>query len=262
HGRCVAVARASTNLAPGDTHQPVDIFVVDRSTGAIERVSVGPAGGQGNRDSAAPSLSGDGRLVAFSSDATNLVPADTNKRTDIFVRDRRLGTTTRVSLGPGPAEADRPSTLPSISGNGRFVAFQSAADNLVPGDTNSAPDIFVHDRTPVRGYWLVAADGGLFAFGDAGFFGSTGAMKLARPIVGLAATPTGKGYWLVAADGGIFAFGDAGFFGSTGRIKLAQPIVGMAATPTGNGYWLGAGAGGVFAFGAAGLFGAAGKSEL
>ena len=67
-----------------------------------------------------------------------------------------------------------------------------------------------------KGYWMVAADGGIFSFGDTAFFGSTGDMALNRPIVGMAATPTGQGYWLVASDGGIFSFGDAGFFGSTG----------------------------------------------
>jgi ribosomal protein L24E len=76
-----------------------------------------------------------------------------------------------------------------------------------------------------NGYWLVASDGGIFAFGDAKYQGSTGAMKLNRPIVGMA--PTGNGYWLVASDGGIFAFGDAKYQGSTGNIKLVKPIVGM-----------------------------------
>jgi N-acetylmuramoyl-L-alanine amidase len=89
-----------------------------------------------------------------------------------------------------------------------------------------------------QGYWLVASDGGIFTFGDAGFYGSTGALTLNRPIVGLAATPDGQGYWLVASDGGIFTFGDAGFFGAEGGAQLAAPAVGMAATPTGNGYWL------------------------
>jgi hypothetical protein len=74
----------------------------------------------------------------------------------------------------------------------------------------------------------VAADGGVFAFGDAAFFGSTGAVHLVQPIVGMASTPTGRGYWLVAADGGVFAFGDAAFFGSTGAVHLVQPIVGDA----------------------------------
>jgi ribosomal protein L24E len=67
-----------------------------------------------------------------------------------------------------------------------------------------------------RGYWLVAADGGIFSFGDAGFFGSTGAITLNQPITAMAASPTGKGYWFVAADGGIFSFGDAAFYGSDG----------------------------------------------
>src|SRR5918996_815658 len=88
------------------------------------------------------------------------------------------------------------------------------------------------------GYWLVAADGGIFSFGDAVFHGSTGALRLNKPIVGMAATSTGKGYWLVATDGGIFSFGDAEFKGSTGAIRLNQPIVGMEPTATGRGYWL------------------------
>ncbi len=101
----------------------------------------------------------------------------------------------------------------------------------------------------------MASDGGIFAFGDAGFFGSTGALRLNRPIVGMASTPTGRGYWLVASDGGIFAFGDAGFFGSTGAIALARPIAGMATTPSGRGYWMSATDGGIFAFGDAAFLG-------
>ncbi len=113
-----------------------------------------------------------------------------------------------------------------------------------------------------QGYWLVAADGGIFTFGNAGYFGSTGGIRLNQPIVGMAATPDGRGYWLVAADGGIFAFGDADFYGSTGAITLNQPIVGMAATPDGRGYWLVAADGGVFAFGDAGYYGSTGAIRL
>jgi hypothetical protein len=113
-----------------------------------------------------------------------------------------------------------------------------------------------------QGYWLVAADGGVFAFGDARLFGSMSGVALAQPVVGMAATPTGNGYWLVAADGGIFAFGDARFYGSMSGRGLAQPVAGMAATPTGNGYWLVAGDGGIFTFGAAGFFGSMGGSGL
>ena len=105
------------------------------------------------------------------------------------------------------------------------------------------------------GSWLVAGDGGIFSFGDAAFFGSTGALTLNQPIVGMAATPTGHGYWLVARDGGIFSFGDAAFFGSVAASPLARPVVAMAATASGRGYWLLTGEGGVFGFGDAASFG-------
>ena len=111
-------------------------------------------------------------------------------------------------------------------------------------------------------YWSVASDGGVFAFGDAKFLGSTGGLRLARPVVGMAPTPSGNGYWLVASDGGVFAFGDARFLGSTGDMRLNQPIVGMAPTPTGNGYWLVASDGGVFAFGDARFLGSTGATRL
>ena len=105
------------------------------------------------------------------------------------------------------------------------------------------------------GYWLVASDGGIFSYGDATFYGSTGAIHLNQPIVGMAATADGGGYWLVASDGGIFSYGDATFYGSTGAIRLNQPIVGMAATPDGGGYWLVASDGGIFTFGDATFYG-------
>ncbi|HET7487172.1 MAG TPA: Calx-beta domain-containing protein [Acidimicrobiales bacterium] len=111
------------------------------------------------------------------------------------------------------------------------------------------------------GYWLVASDGGIFAFNEP-FFGSTGNIRLNKPIVGMAPTPSGLGYWLVASDGGIFSFGDATFFGSTGNIRLNQPVVGMAPTPTGKGYWMVASDGGIFAFGDAGFFGSTGNIHL
>ncbi|MGH9035307.1 MAG: TolB family protein, partial [Acidimicrobiia bacterium] len=111
-----------------------------------------------------------------------------------------------------------------------------------------------------RGYWFVAADGGIFSFGDAAFRGSTGNVNLNKPIVGMAPTPTGRGYWFVAADGGIFSFGDAGFHGSTGNVRLNKPIVGMAATPSGKGYWFVAADGGMFVFGDAKFWGSTAKS--
>ena len=106
--------------------------------------------------------------------------------------------------------------------------------------------------------WRVASDGGVFTFNGAEFYGSAGNIVLNKPIVGIAASPTGKGYWIVGSDGGIFSFGDAKFYGSTGAIKLTKPVVGMAATPTGKGYWLGASDGGIFSFGDAKFYGSTG----
>jgi hypothetical protein len=116
--------------------------------------------------------------------------------------------------------------------------------------------------TTTSGYWLVGTDGGIFSYGRAGFFGSTGAVKLNQPIVGMAATPDGLGYWMVAADGGIFAFGNATFHGSMGGKPLNQPIVAIAPTRTGKGYWMVASDGGIFAFGDAPFFGSMGATRL
>jgi hypothetical protein len=127
---------------------------------------------------------------------------------------------------------------------------RSSLGHLVPLDAGAS------------GYWLVADDGGIFSYGRAPFFGSAGGIHLNRPIVGMAATPSGDGYWLVASDGGIFAFGDAAFYGSTGALTLNRPIVGMAATPSGDGYWLAASDGGIFAFGDAAFYGSTGALTL
>jgi hypothetical protein len=115
-------------------------------------------------------------------------------------------------------------------------------------------------RTP--GYWMAGADGAVYNFGNAGSYGSLAGTPLNKPIVTMAATPSGQGYWLVATDGGIFSYGDAKFYGSTGAISLNQPIVGMAATPTGKGYWMVASDGGIFSFGDAKFFGSTGAIKL
>jgi len=148
---------------------------------------------------------------------------------------------------PSPSAADGLIVAPA---NRSVVAFRGPAG--LPGPPSAAP----------AGYWTVASDGGIFAFGGAGFFGSTGSMTLNRPIVGMAPTPDGNGYWLVASDGGVFAYGDAGFFGSTGSVTLNRPIVGMAPTADGGGYWLVASDGGVFAFGDAAFDGSMGGQPL
>jgi Tol biopolymer transport system component len=145
-GRYVAFESGAKNLVPGDTNGERDIFVHDRQTGVTERVSVNSSGGQGNNDSYSASISSDGRYVAFNSGAKNLVPGDTGRANDVFVHDRQTGVTERVSVNSLGAEGNRDSSGSAISADGRYVAFQSSSDNLVPGDTNSMRDIFVHDR--------------------------------------------------------------------------------------------------------------------
>jgi len=147
----------------------------------------------------------------------------------------------------------------STSGSFTITAAYSG-DPLSASSTSSALDQIVGHAG--KGYLLVASDGGVFDYGDAGFFGSAGTLPLNKPIVGIASTPDGKGYWLVASDGGVFDYGDAGFFGSAGALPLNKPIVGIASTPDGKGYWLVASDGGVFDYGDAGFFGSAGALPL
>ncbi len=151
-------------------------------------------------------------------------------------------------------------SAPDTLAVGPYTVQGTDVDNL--GNTGTWTYTLTVNVAPSSGYTLVASDGGIFAFGDATFFGSTGALTLNKPIVGMAATPDGKGYWLVASDGGLFAFGDAKFFGSTGALTLNKPIVGMAATSDGKGYWLVASDGGIFAFGDAKFFGSTGALTL
>jgi hypothetical protein len=114
----------------------------------------------------------------------------------------------------------------------------------------------------LSGYRLAAGDGGVFAFGASTFHGSAGGLPLVAPVVGIAATPSGRGYWLAAADGGVFAYGDARFFGSAGGQRLNARVVGITPSPTGAGYWLAAADGGVFAYGDARFFGSAAALPL
>jgi cold shock CspA family protein len=231
----------ASNLVPGDRNGARDVFVHDRARTLTTRVNVSGGGGEGNDDAFyAPAISGNGAVVAFVSEASNLVAGDTNGARDVFVHNRSTGTTTRVNVGPDGAQAKGPTLgAPSVSADGSLVGFQSGASNLVQGDRNGAEDVYVHGvgvQTAALaqvsdgpgGYRLVASDGGIFSFGDARFHGSTGAIRLTRPIIGMASTPSGKGYRLVASDGGIFRFGDARFHGSTGAVPLARPIVAIA----------------------------------
>ncbi len=145
-GRFVAFESGAANLVAGDTNGVVDVFVHDRESDETTRVSLGWDGIEGNNDSIYPCISADGRYAAFYSPASNLVANDTNGCYDVFIRDRQTGETTRVSVDSSGAQGNGNSVCPSITEDGQYVAFQSSADNLVTGDTNSMVDIFVHDR--------------------------------------------------------------------------------------------------------------------
>jgi len=172
-GRYVAFVSYATNLVPVDTDACVhatyhwnceDVFVHDRETGVTEKVSVDSAGNEANKESANPAISGGGRYVAFHSEASNLVPSDTNHSEDVFVHDRQTGATELVSVDSAGNQGLCWSKYPAITADGRYVAFDSCVENLVPGDTNTCsttpaigqgssygrpgtcPDVFVHDR--------------------------------------------------------------------------------------------------------------------
>jgi TolB protein len=145
-GRYLALASDATNLVPGDTNDATDVFIRDRARNTIARVDVSTGGAEANAGSYEVAVSADGRYVAFASDATNLVPGDTNDATDVFIRDRARNTTSRLSLSGGGRQADAGSRHVSLSADGRYVAFTSDATNLVPGDTNGNSDVFVRDR--------------------------------------------------------------------------------------------------------------------
>lgn len=145
-GRFVAFESYADNLVQGDWNELYDIFVRDLETNTIERVSVSSVGSEGNSDSYEPSISADGRFVAFTSYADNLTAGDANGNADVFVHDRQTGATTLVSRHSDGTPGNWGSYGPSISADGRYVAFHSYAGNLVDDDTNGSSDVFVHDR--------------------------------------------------------------------------------------------------------------------
>jgi len=183
-GRVVAFSSDATNLVAADANGCRDVFVHDRQSGTTIRASVDSAGAEGNLRSGEDwhiSISGDGRHVAFHSEAFNLVTGDTNGDLDCFVHDLQTGQTSRISVDSAGVEGNGPSAAPFISDSGRFVSFGSNAANLVPGDTNGSYDIMVHDRLTGRtsrasldfagrqsgswsGYSSLSADGRVVAF--------------------------------------------------------------------------------------------------
>jgi Tol biopolymer transport system component len=149
-GRFITFATTASNLVKDDDNAVADVFVRDREARRTTRVSVSSAGDESNGSSRDPCISGDGKFVAFASEATNLFGSDGNGDQDIFVHNLRRGTTRRISVSTAGDEADGFSGLPSISADGRYVAFDSFAENLITNDTNDTTDVFVRDRTRRR----------------------------------------------------------------------------------------------------------------
>jgi hypothetical protein len=147
NGQFIFFYSDATNLVSGDTNAATDGFVYDRSTGTTERVTVRSNGNEGNGISYNGTITADGSIVAFYSNATNLVAGDTNAAADVFVHDRGTGTTTRVSVDSTGAQGNGGSYTARISADGKFVSFASDATNLVSGDTNGVTDVFRYDMT-------------------------------------------------------------------------------------------------------------------
>ena len=174
-GRYVAFVSGAPNLVNGDTNLADDIYVHDLKTGSTVRVSVDSNGKQADRQSSWPSISDDGRYVAFQSDATNLVAGDTDSTTDVFVHDLKTGVTSRVSVDSkgnqetGDATSGgAASVIPEISATGRYVAFLSFATNLVASDTNAHDDVFIHDTKTGATELISVATGGQQTNGNSG----------------------------------------------------------------------------------------------
>lgn len=152
-GRYVVFASDATNLVPGDTNGKRDIFLRDTVTRTTRLVSTGLRGRPANGPSYRPTVSDNGRYVAFTSTATNLVAGDTNRVMDAFRADLTTGTITRISVGPGGRQANKATTRVSMNATGTTLAFDSDATNLIAGDTNAVRDVFVRDltaRAPIR----------------------------------------------------------------------------------------------------------------
>jgi len=191
-GRYVAFDSGASNLVAGDANGKHDVFLRDRQSGTTELVSVATGGTQGDLDSFAPSMSPDARYLAFQSYATDLVGGDTNDYLDVFVRDRLAGTTERASIATSGAQAFSRSQNSSISADGRFVAFDTRADELVAGDTNQSFDCFLRDRLSGATIRVSVDSNGAEASGDS-----------SHPSL------SADGRFVAFASGAVLAAGDA-----------------------------------------------------
>ena len=160
-GAWAAYHSAATTLVPGDSNGVVDVFLYEARSQTTTRISLAYDGGEANGTSSFPCFSADGRFVAFDSEASNLVPGDTNGVFDVFVYELASGRIRRVSVNSQGGEGNGDSMRPFLSADGRYVTFFSGASNLVPGDWNGALDVFVHDcQTGQTSRVSVRSDGG------------------------------------------------------------------------------------------------------
>jgi hypothetical protein len=221
YGRYVAYQSGATNLVAGDTNGARDVFVRDRVLGTTERVSVSSSGGQSNFWSYFPSISADGDRIAFDSNASNIVTGDTNVVRDVFLHERSSGTTTRISVASDGQQGTKVATLPSISAGGDFVVFETASPTLVPGDSNTIPDVFVRSLASSCAAMTSYCTAKLNSAGCTPSIGTSGAPLLSGPDA-LRVTATN----VLDGKAGILLWGQVSaanpFFGGT--LCLAPPI--------------------------------------
>jgi hypothetical protein len=262
-GTGTPVVRFGKHTATVVDHTPTSVTVItpDVGSASVLAVTVTSSGVARGTSAVVP----EGAYAFLSPQVTSVLPSrgPSSGGNQVLVTGSRFSGVTAVRFGSVSATFRALSsttlevTAPAGPVHGGTVAVSVRSPEGVSPLVSA--DRYVY-MTP--GYWLVASDGGIFAYGDAAFYGSTGGTPLNEPVVGMASTPDGKGYWLVASDGGIFAYGDAAFYGSTGGTHLNQPVVGMASTPDGKGYWLVASDGGIFAYGDAAFYGSTGGTHL
>ncbi len=224
-GRYVAFTSYATNLVVGDTNNTFDVFVHDRQSGTTERVSIDSSGEQGHGDSFLPSISADGRHVAFTSGAPNLVAGDTNGWADIFIHDRLIGTNERVSVDSSGRQGNEHSYGPSISGDSRYVAFWSWASNLVGGDTNGVLDVFLRDREGIGTKYCTSTVNSTGSPADISTSGSasSGAGDL---LITSAPVPNQNGIFLHGMNQTQVSFGN-GYLCTTGGVALGAVVTGV-----------------------------------
>ncbi len=255
------------------------VYALTGSTGGtLWQANVGPVIGSvttadlgtGHQDVLAPTLHGVAVLTGANGSTITVLQPDAAFQNSPLVTDTggQIGITIAGYEGSGSFVYHY-----VVAGTNGALANEAGAwpqfhhDPQLTGDASPAAPVNVEvpctaPSTTPSGYYLSASDGGIFAFGNLPFCGSTGSITLNKPVVGMAVTADAGGYWEVASDGGLFAFGNAQFYGSMGGKPLNQPVVGMAATPTGGGYWEVASDGGLFAFGNAQFYGSMGGRPL